>query len=255
MRMLERHEPRPLHGHLLRSAEEAPQVILGARGNSVGGEAPLAEEFASSRSSERSASACARAVFLDRDGTLSEEVGYARDVAAYRLFPWTIPALRALREAGYRVIVITNQSGVARGYISEALVHEVHRRFERELRQYGAQWDAVYYCPHHPEGVVAAYRRLCLCRKPGTELVKRAQREFALDLRRCIFIGDKYSDIQLAHRVGARGILVLTGHGRVEWERSRREGERPPDHVAENLWEAVRWILRHDVEAECGATP
>ncbi len=197
----------------------------------------------------------ARAVFLDRDGTLSEDVGYAREVAQYRLFPWTIPALRALRQAGYRVIVLTNQSGVARGYFPEAVVHEVHRRFERELRKQGTQWDAIYYCPHHPEGVVPAYRRVCACRKPGTGLVERAAREFALDLQRCVFIGDKYTDIMLAHRVGARGVLVLTGHGREEWERSQKEGWRPPDHVAENLWEAVQWVLSHESGAECRATP
>ncbi|MCS6815998.1 MAG: HAD family hydrolase [Blastocatellia bacterium] len=197
----------------------------------------------------------ARAVFLDRDGTLSEDVGYAREAAQYRLFPWTIPALRALRQSGYRVIVLTNQSGVARGYFPEALVHEVHRRFERELREHGAQWDAIYYCPHHPEGSVPIYRQVCACRKPATGLVERAAREFALDLRRCLFIGDKYTDILLAHRVGARGILVLTGHGREQWERVQKEGWRPPDHVAENLWEAVRWVLHHGDEAERSAAP
>jgi D-glycero-D-manno-heptose 1,7-bisphosphate phosphatase len=212
-------------------------------------------EHAPLRGDDAGRSGSARAVFLDRDGTLSEDVGYARDVTAYRLFPWTIPALRALRHAGYRVIVITNQSGVARGYFTEELVRQVHHRFESELRRYGAQWDAIYYCPHHPEGVIMAYRQVCSCRKPATGLVERAQREFALDLRRCVFVGDKYSDIQLAHRVGARGVLVLTGHGREEWARSQREGRLPPDHVAENLWEAVWWILRHGSEAERGATP
>jgi len=197
----------------------------------------------------------ARAVFLDRDGTLSEDVGYACEVAQYRLFPWTVPALRALRQAGYRVIVLTNQSGVARGYFPETMVQEVHRRFERELREHGAQWDAIYYCPHHPEGIVPAYRRMCACRKPATGLVERAAREFALDLPRCVFIGDKYTDIMLAHRVGARGVLVLTGHGREEWARSRKEGWRPPDHVAGNLWEAVQWVLSHEGGAECDATP
>jgi len=197
----------------------------------------------------------ARAVFLDRDGTLSEDVGYASDVTQYRLFPWTIPALRALRHAGYRVIVLTNQSGVARGYFPEALVQAVHLRFERELREQGAQWDAVYYCPHHPEWIVPAYRRVCSCRKPETGLVERAAREFGLDLSQCVFVGDKYTDILLAHRVGARGVLVLTGHGAEQWERSRKEGWRPPDHVAENVWEAVRWILSHERPTHRGATP
>ncbi len=195
-----------------------------------------------------------RAVFLDRDGTLSEDVGYARDVAQYRLFPWTAPALRALRRAGYRVIVITNQSGVARGYFTEELVREVHRRFEQELRRFGAWWDALYYCPHHPEGIVAAYRRVCSCRKPAPGLVERAQREFALDLARCYFIGDKYSDIELAHRVGASGILVLTGQGRKEWQRCQQEGRRPPEHIAENLWEAVWWIVNRDGKTSTSAT-
>jgi len=187
-----------------------------------------------------------RAIFLDRDGTLNEEVGYIDQVISFRLFPWAAEAVRMINQAGYKAIVLTNQSGVARGYFTEELVAQVHERLKAELKREGARLDAIYYCPHHPEGIVSAYRRDCQCRKPKPGMVHRAQEEFNLELSECYFIGDKYVDIRLAQSVGAHGILVLTGFGRVEQHDQSLNGGQPPDYIAENLLEAVQWVLRRE---------
>lgn len=187
-----------------------------------------------------------RAIFLDRDGTLNEEVGYVNHASRFRLFPWTAEAVRLINQAGYKAIVLTNQSGVARGLFTEALVHDVHRKLETELGEQGARLDAIYYCPHHPSGAVASYRLDCECRKPRPGMVERAQREFHLDLSRCYFVGDRYLDVSLAHAVGARGILVLTGYGLGERDHQQAAWPRPPDYIAEDLLDAVRWIIAHE---------
>jgi len=188
-----------------------------------------------------------RAIFLDRDGTLNEDVGFVTDVRALRLFPWAADAVRLINRAGFHAIVLTNQSGIARGYLTEADIAEIHAQLCRDLHAQGARLDAIYYCPHHPEATVAAYRQDCRCRKPLPGLVEAAAREFGLDVTRSYFVGDKYLDVELAHAVGARGILVLTGYGRAEYEARRHLGRRPPDHVAPTVLEAVRWILAYDV--------
>jgi D-glycero-D-manno-heptose 1,7-bisphosphate phosphatase len=181
------------------------------------------------------------AVFLDRDGTLIEEVGYLGRVEQVALYPWSIDGVRLLNRAGLRVFVVTNQAGVARGYFAEAVVTDVHRHIDSLLASGGARIDAYYYCPHHPEGNVEAYRRRCECRKPGRGLVDRAAREFGIDLMRSFVVGDKWLDIQLARAVGARAVLVRTGYG------SAAEQQRLPDvtadAIADNLIGAANWIL------------
>ena len=116
------------------------------------------------------------AVFLDRDGTLIEEVGYLDRPERVELYPWSIDAIRALNRANVRVVMMTNQSGVARGFFTEAIVEEVHRHIAALLEQGGAKLDAYYYCPHHPDGKIAGYARTCHCRKPARGLVDRAER-------------------------------------------------------------------------------
>ena len=181
------------------------------------------------------------AVFLDRDGTLIEDVGYLDVIERLALFPWSVDAIRALNRAGLPVVIVTNQSGVARRYFTEAFVEETHRTLDRLLAAGGAHVDAYYYCPHHPDGAVAEYRRHCDCRKPGRGLVDRATRDLGLDPERSFVVGDTWLDVGLARSVGARAILVRTGSGAVE-ER------RPPDGVAadavvDNLAAAASWIL------------
>ncbi len=184
-----------------------------------------------------------RAVFIDRDGTLSEEVGYITHLDGLKLFPWSGAAIRKLNKAGIRAILATNQSGIARGYFQEDLVRAVHLRLENELAIAGARLDAIYYCPHHPEGKVDAYRRDCDCRKPRPGLLLRAAEELGLDLESSCVVGDRYIDLETAFRAGSRSVLVLSGYGQGECLYQKDTWPRQPDHIARNLLEAVDWIL------------
>ena len=184
-----------------------------------------------------------RAIFMDRDGTVSDEVGYLNHVARLRVFPWSAQAIRAVNESPLLAILVTNQAGVARGYFKEEMIASVHERLAEELAREGARLDAVYYCPHHPTAGETPYRQDCDCRKPRPGMLVRAAREHEIDLAGSYVVGDKYSDVRLAHEVGAAGVLVLTGYGRGELEYERATWPRPPEHVAETLLEAVEWIL------------
>jgi D-glycero-D-manno-heptose 1,7-bisphosphate phosphatase len=184
-----------------------------------------------------------RAIFMDRDGTVSDEVGYLNHVSRLRVLPFAAPAIRAVNESDLLAILVTNQAGVARGYFKEEMIGRVHERLVEELAAEGARLDAIYYCPHHPTAGEPPYRQACDCRKPRPGLLERAAREHDVDLTASYMIGDKYSDVALAHVVGAKGVLVLTGYGRGEHEYERGSWPRRPDHVAETLLEAVEWSL------------
>jgi D-glycero-D-manno-heptose 1,7-bisphosphate phosphatase len=181
-----------------------------------------------------------RAAFLDRDGTIIEEVGYLDRPERVELYPWTIDAIRALNRAGLAVVMVTNQSGVARGFFTEKVVQDVHARMAALLAEGGARIDAYYYCPHHPEGNVAGYARSCDCRKPGRGLVDRAVNELGVDPARSFVVGDRWLDVALARAVGAAGLLVRTGYGlSVE----QQPGDLTADAVVDNLIAAASWIL------------
>ena len=152
-----------------------------------------------------------RAVFLDRDGTLIEEVGYLDRAERVDLYPWSVDAVRALNRAGLRVVLVSNQSGVARGFFTEAVVEQVHDHIAALLEAGGARIDAYYYCPHHPDGSVAQYSRVCDCRKPGRGMVDRAARELGIDPERSFVVGDRWLDVALA-RASAPALLVRTGY-------------------------------------------
>jgi D-glycero-D-manno-heptose 1,7-bisphosphate phosphatase len=177
------------------------------------------------------------AVFLDRDGTICEEVGYLNHVSRFYMFPFVADALRRLNEAGYPVIVVSNQSGVARGYFPESLVQEVTELMKKQLAEAGAKVDAVYYCPHSSS-------ENCACRKPKTGLLECAARDHAIDLCRSFIVGDRSIDIELARNVRARGILVRTGYGEGELAWHAAEWSAPPDCIGDDLAQAVGWILR-----------
>jgi D-glycero-D-manno-heptose 1,7-bisphosphate phosphatase len=187
-----------------------------------------------------------RAVFIDRDGTISEEVGYVNHVTRYRVFPFAAEAVRALKRAGWLAILVTNQAGVARGYFEESLIGEVHKVLAAELERGGARLDAIYYCPHHPTVGEPPYRLDCDCRKPRPGLILRAASDFDLDLSRCWMVGDRYSDTELARNAGVRSAFVLTGYGRGELEHQSSAWQNRPDLVAENLLEAVKKIVMSD---------
>ena len=183
------------------------------------------------------------AVFIDRDGTLTEEVGYVNHPSRLRLLPRSAEAIRRLNEAGIPAVVATNQAGIARGYFSEDVMHAVHERLVEQLKDAGAHLDGLYVCPHHPTEGVAPFRADCDCRKPKPGLLVRAARDLDLDLSRSLMVGDKASDLLVAGPVGARAILVLTGYGRGEWEYRRAHFAVTPDHVAADLLDAVEWVL------------
>lgn len=184
---------------------------------------------------------------MDRDGCLTEEVGYVNHPTRIRLLPRTAEAVRRLNQAGVPAVMVTNQTGIARGYFSEETLHATNARMEEQLRAAGARLDGVYVCMHHPSEGEPPYRADCDCRKPRPGLLRRAAAELGLDLPGSVMIGDKLSDVTVGHAVGAAGVLVLTGYGRGEWEYQRddRSGGRDvkPDHVAEDLLDAVEWAL------------
>jgi len=183
------------------------------------------------------------AIFIDRDGTISHEVGYVNHPTRFRLFPYAAEAVRLANRSGWLVVVVTNQAGVARGYFPESLVHEVHSRMRSALESGGAHLDGIYYCPHHPAAMEPAYRQDCDCRKPRPGLVRRAEADLGVDLARSFVVGDRHGDLELAWVVGARGILVKTGYGLGELTFHGPRWSRPPDLVVENLLEAVTSIV------------
>jgi len=187
-----------------------------------------------------------KAVFLDRDGTVNEEVGYLTDLSRLRLIAGAGAAVKRLNHAGYKVILVTNQSGVARGYFPESLVHEAHERLTDMLREEGAVLDGIYYCPHHPTAGNAKYTMACDCRKPGTGLIDTAVKDFDIDINRSFMIGDKWSDVELAQRAGVHAILVMSGFAPDDPGNKRPDHVLDPDHTASNILEAVDWIIRRE---------
>ncbi len=182
-----------------------------------------------------------RAVFLDRDGTIIEEVGYLDRADRVTFYPWTIDAIRVLNRAGVATIVVSNQSGVARGFFGEDVVEDVHHRIAGMLAEGGARIDAYYYCPHHPDGTVVGYARVCECRKPARGLIDRAVEQFGVDPARSFVVGDRWLDVRLAHAIGAKGILVRTGYG--DMQERTPPGNLTADAVVDNLIAASSWIL------------
>lgn len=198
------------------------------------------------------------AVFIDRDGTLTEEVGYVNHPSRLRLLPRTAEAIRRLNVAGVAAVVVTNQAGIARGYFSDDVLRATNETLVAQLKDAGAHLDGIYVCPHHPTEGVPPYRAQCDCRKPAPGLLRRAATDLDLDLAASTMVGDKASDLVAARTVGARGVLVLTGYGLGEWEYRRAEFPVAPDHVAGDLLDAVDWVLassRTDRAAQPVARP
>jgi D-glycero-D-manno-heptose 1,7-bisphosphate phosphatase len=181
-----------------------------------------------------------RAVFLDRDGTLNEEVGYVARLDELRVYPFSAEAVRRFNDAGLRTVLATNQAGVARGFVTESGLREIHRGLARTLSAAGARLDALYYCPHDGAGEGDA----CRCRKPRPGMFEAAARELDLDLSRSFAVGDRYRDLQPAFETGGRGVLVLTGHGEAEYA-AHSAWPRQPEFVARDLLEASAWIVSH----------
>lgn len=185
------------------------------------------------------------AVFLDRDGTINLDAGYIDRLERLELYPFAIDAIRLFRRAGYLVVVITNQAGVAQGLYGEDFVETVAQFLSEQARRGDTEIDGHYYCPHSPDAVVERYRIDCDCRKPKAGMVRRAAEELGIDLSRSVVIGDRWRDLAVARAVGARAVLVKTGYGATE-------ALRPPpgmwaDAVCEDLIGAAVWLLDHQV--------
>lgn len=183
---------------------------------------------------------CRRAVFLDRDGTINLEKDYLHRVEDFAFVPGAPEAIRRLREAGFLVLVVTNQSGVARGYFGMEEVEALHRHLQRELERFGTAVDGFYVCPHHPTEGQGEYRRRCDCRKGEPGLLLQAAAEHRVDLDASFMVGDKAADVLAGERAGCRSILVLSGHGALEV--AKLVGREVS--VCADLAEAADFILR-----------
>ncbi len=154
-----------------------------------------------------------KVIFLDRDGTINKEVNYLYKIEDFEFIPNTIEAIKIFHELGYKVIVITNQAGVARGYYKERDIEILHEHIDRLLEKEGTYIDAYYYCPHHPEGIIKEYSCKCNCRKPEVGMIEQAMKDYSIDLNNSIFIGDKEIDIQTGKKAGiGKCYLVKSGH-------------------------------------------
>ena len=182
------------------------------------------------------------AVFIDRDGTISEEVGYIDHPSRFRVFPYAASAIKLLNARGWLAVIITNQAGVARGYFSETMIQTVHDNLQKNLGDEGARVDAIYYCAHHPSVGEPPYRQDCDCRKPKPGLVNQAAKDLNIALEQSWMVGDRYSDIELARNAGVHAALVLSGYGRGEWESQRTSWAYQPDLVSDDLLQAVTSI-------------
>jgi len=186
------------------------------------------------------------AVFIDRDGTINEQRGYINHISKFELLPGVGKAISLLNTNDHIVAVTSNQSGIARGYFPMQLVKEIHDVMVLKLKKDNAHVDGIYFCPHHPDGIVPEYSRECSCRKPNIGLIKQAQDELGIDMETSYVIGDRLLDIEFAHNANLPGILVLTGYGKGEVQYSMSHKSITPAYVAEDLLRAVQWILKQD---------
>ena len=191
------------------------------------------------------------AVFLDRDGTVNEDVGYLSELSHLTLYPWAIDAVRLLNRAGYLVVMVTNQGGIGRKMIRPEFVGELHAVIDARLAAGGARADGWYFCPHHPEALVDELRQECRCRKPAPGMALDAARDLGIDLARSWVIGDKWIDVQLGQRIGGRGVLVRTGWGVIE-EGVRPEGQSV-EAICDTLAGAVAFVLTADAGGPAAA--
>ena len=179
-----------------------------------------------------------KAVFLDRDGTIIEDTSYVARSNRVKFLPGSIQAIKLLNASGFKVIVITNQAGVARGYFDEDTVRNTNHYLEEVLAKRGAFIDKFYYCPHHIDGVVEEYRRDCYYRKPNPGMIEQGERDFNIDLNQSFVIGDHGSDVEAGHRAGCRTVLLGNGNS------GNEEIAANPHWVARDLKEAVDLVLK-----------
>jgi len=188
-----------------------------------------------------------KAVFLDRDGTINEEMGYINHISRFKVFDFVPEAIKILNDEGYKIVVITNQSGVARGYFGESLVKEIHKKLISDLERESALIDKIYYCPHHPLEGKGKYKKVCNCRKPSTGMIDLAVKELNIDLNKSFMVGDRFKDMLFAQQAGLQTVFVQTGYGMGEFTHQKKEWEIQPKYIAINLLDAARYIQKHPV--------
>jgi len=187
-----------------------------------------------------------RAVFLDRDGTINVDVGYPNNYSQIKIYPSSFEALRKINAAGFLVVIVTNQSGVGRGLLTEDNLEDIHQDMMAEFASWNIRIDGIYYCPHYDLSDIPRYGQNCSCRKPKPGLGFKAADDFGIDLDNSYMIGDKVEDILFGLNIGARPVLVRTGFGASAEIRLREMGVTPAA-VADDLLQAVDWILDHDL--------
>jgi D-glycero-D-manno-heptose 1,7-bisphosphate phosphatase len=181
-----------------------------------------------------------KTIFLDRDGVITADPPhYAHRIDQLSLIPGSAEAILLLNQQGFMVIVITNQSGVAKGMYKEENIHIFNNEMQKRLQELGAHVDAIYYCPHHPEGIVPEYKKNCDCRKPEPGMLRKAVEDMNLTLDDSYLVGDKWSDIEAGKSVGCTTILVMTGHGQGEYEQTKGSAH----YYADDLLSAVKNII------------
>lgn len=172
------------------------------------------------------------AIFLDRDGTLNDSVGYVNHPSRFRPFPFTVDAIRLIRDEGYLAVIVTNQSGIGRGFMSEELLASIHEDFQSRLKTAGTGLDGIYHCPHQPSDG-------CECRKPKSGMLLRARDDLDIALEASWIVGDTITDLEAGWAVGAKGALVKTGFGAGTLEYERERWSRQPDLVGEDVYRAL----------------
>ncbi len=183
-----------------------------------------------------------KAVFLDRDGTIIEQMGYINHFSRIRIFPFAYDAIKLFRRAGFKIVIVTNQAGVAKGYLSEQMLHEMHERMLNDFKRHGAEIDALYYCPHHPLEGKGAYKKDCECRKPKTGMIEKAAKELNISVRDSFVIGDRLSDIKLAKNAGAHSVFVLTGYGLGDYVQNKGAFSVKPEWIMNDVLQAAQTI-------------
>ena len=186
------------------------------------------------------------AVFLDRDGTINEQMGYINHMSRFKVLPGVAEAIRLLNNHGFLAIILSNQSGVARGYFPIELVYDVHAYLNTYLKERGARMDGIFFCPHYPNGPVAEYGYSCDCRKPKTGLIDQALKTFEIDMSRSYMVGDRWTDLEFANRLNLKNILVKTGYGLGDIQYILPEKGITPGYIAEDLLDAVQWIVEKE---------
>jgi len=185
-----------------------------------------------------------KVVFLDRDGTINEEVAYLYRPEDLVVLPGVPQAIKLLRDNGFCIVVVTNQAGIARGYYTVEQMHRLHGYLNEQLKKDGAWIDSFYYCPHHPEYGIGEYKKVCRCRKPDTGMFEMAGQEYEVDKNHSYMIGDKCIDVQAGRNYGIKSILVGTGYGREEREKARQQEVGPfYDFYSETLMGAAEFII------------